>query len=327
MTGVSPAYFLSRSGPGFGPSDICSGLPFLAETGYEAFQAEVFLESALSLWTEAATRSVTDTARNNGLHCSAFVAHFLGSVFTSGSTLSQGLARDQTTAAIAIASSIASALESPTKPIQGNNQTGSRIFVVPLPAFAWPAKPGNKKPHDDEAGSRFRDIIGTLFNLCSNAGLHLALELLPGNILGGSTAFINLTAEPGLEELGLLFDTGHFWAMGESVQDLPRTLGSHILATHLCDNDGIINLSLSPGKGTIPFPELIKALEEADYAGSMDLEIVCPRAAVESEYRQALAQFKQLTDQAFSPTGCTRQTSRHQATGLNADQQPYKETL
>lgn len=325
MIGVSPAYFLSRSGPDFGPDDIVSGLPFLAEAGYQAFQAEVFLESALPLWTKAATKAVTHSARNNGLSCSAFVAHFLGTVFSSGSDLRQGLPSDQAKAAITIACSCATSnaarLGNNPAVHQSGIGTSNQIFVVPLPTFAWLKTPMPGKQPDTASASRFRDIIGTLLALCNTAGLQLALELLPGNVLGGSDAFMSLVAEPGFSDLGLLLDTGHFWALGEKIQDLPRKLGSHIVATHLCDNNGIVNLSLCPGDGTIPFPETIKALGKAGYTGSLDIEIVCPRDDVEIEYRRAVTQFGHIAELAIA------QPDRGRSAGHQTNQHPYKETL
>lgn len=334
MTGVSPAYFLSRSGPGFGPADMVSGLPFLAETGYGAFQAEVFIDSILPLWTEVATKAVADTARTNGLRCSAFVAHFIGTVFSSGKALSQGLPLVQTKAAVAIASSIISSIVVTKDDKPGNNQaddrSGSRVFVVPLPAFAWPEAPGTPgtgEKHDAECASRFRDIIETLSALCSSEDLLLALELLPGNILGGSSGFLGLVTEPGFADLGLLLDTGHFWAMREAVQDLPLTLRSRIVATHLCDNDGIVNLSLCPGDGTIPFPAMVKALGAAGYAGSLDLEIVCSRDSVETEYRRAFSRFRDITAQAFAVSDPTAQPDSKQAYRQQESHQFHKETI
>lgn len=325
MIGVSPAYFLSLYGPGFGPADIDSGLPFLARTGYKSFQAEVFLESALSLWTEASTNTLVDSVHTKGLHCNTFVAHFLGTVFTSSSSLSQGFSMDQVKAALAIAASVTSShtsahTSSATAPIPAprdnsleNFKGRDRFFVLPLLAFTQPYTP--------ETGARFRDLIGTLSTLCRSSDLHLALELVPGNILGGSKEFLNLVAEPGFADLRLLFDTGHFWAMREPVQDLPRTLGSHIVATHLCDNDGIVNLSLCPGAGTIPFPALLKALGESRYQGSLDLEIVCSKDAVETEYHHAYTQFKHMADQTSALQ------NRPHAAGHHTNLQPYKETI
>ncbi|MGD9940280.1 MAG: sugar phosphate isomerase/epimerase family protein, partial [Clostridia bacterium] len=273
----------------------------------------------LPLWTKDATKAVAASAREKGLHCSTFVAHFLGSVFSSGSTLGKGFPLDQAKAAVDIASL--------TMTNPDSSQSGMPVFVVPVPAFAQPKTPGARKQLEAKAGSRFRDIIGTLLSLCDKAGFRLALELLPGNVLGGSAAFMKLVAEPGFSDLGLLLDTGHFWAMGERVQDLPRTLGSHIVATHLCDNDGVTNLSLCPGDGTIPFQATLRALREAGYPGSLDLEIVCPKDQVEVEYSRAFTQFSQLADTASALSSSTPHPDHLHIAGSHTINTAYKETI
>jgi len=341
MIGVSPAYFLSRCGPGFGPAEMVSALPFLSGTGYESFQAEVFLEAALPLWTGPATRALAESAKAGDLHCCTFVAHFLGAVFTSGSTLAQGLPLELTKAAVSIAGTITAPGTTSTRSSLEHGGSGKpsvqggqgRIFVLPLPAFARAEATAAGIRPDAGSVSRFRDLVGSLSDLCNAAGLQLAIELLPGNILGGSAEFLSLTAEPGFSGLGLLFDTGHFWAMGEQVQDIPARLGPRIVATHLCDNNGIVNLSLCPGDGTIPFPATIKALDQAAYSGSMDIEIVCSKDEVETGYRRALSRFKQLSAQAWpipdhrAEPDCGAEPERKGAAGDDTNQQSHKETI
>lgn len=275
MIGVSPAYFISSFGKDFGPEQIAAGLPFLAETGYGGFQAEVFMESVLPNWTAESTTAVVAAAETLGLSCTAFVAHFLGCTFSSESSLSAGPAEQSVRKAISIAASF----------------PGNRIFVVPLPAFS-----GNAGIASDMFVSRLRILVAEV----EEAGFELALELMPGNILGRPTAFAGLCKQPGFDRLRILFDTGHFWAMGEPVAALPELFNGRIVATHLCDNDGIENLSICPGDGTIPFTETVAALRKVRYAGSYDVEIVCPADTAQHEYSRAIALLKSMEKGTYS---------------------------
>lgn len=275
MIGVSPAYFISSYGKAFGPAQIASGLPFLADAGYGAFQAEVFMESTLPDWTPKATAVIVTTANTLGLRCAAFVAHFLGGAFTSDTALTAGPAESSVRRAISIAASF----------------PGNRIFVLPLPAFS-----GNAEAAHETLISRLESLVHAV----EAAGLELALELMPGNALGGSQDFSGLSGQPGFSRLRLLFDTGHFWAMGEPVATLPEALAGRIVATHLCDNDGVENLSLCPGDGTIPFAATIAALRKTSYAGSYDVEIVCPKDTVQNEYARAVALLKSMEKGTYS---------------------------
>jgi len=275
MIGVSPAYFISSFGKAFGPAQITAGLPFLAEAGYEGFQAEVFMESTLPDWTAESTKAVVAAADALGLQCTAFVAHFLGGAFATEATLTSGPSESSVRKAISIAASF----------------PGNRIFVLPLPAYS-----GNTKAARRMLVSRLESLILAV----EAAGLELALELMPGNVLGGSRDFSSLCGQPAFSRLRLLFDTGHFWAMGEPVAALPQAFAGRIVATHLCDNDGVENLSLCPGDGTIPFAATISALRKNSYAGSYDVEIVCPEHRVRHEYGRAAALLKSMEKGTYS---------------------------
>lgn len=275
MIGVSPAYFISSYGKAFGPAQIASGLPFLAEAGYGGYQAEVFMESTLPDWTPEATATVVAAADTLGLRCTAFVAHFLGGTFSAEAALSSGPSRSSVRKAISIAASF----------------PGNRIFVLPLPAFS-----GNA----DAARGLLVARLENLVHAVEAAGLELALELMPGNVLGGPREFSGLCGRSGFSRLRLLFDTGHFWAMGEPVAALPEALAGRIAATHLCDNDGAENLSLCPGDGTIPFAATVAALRKTAYAGSYDVEIVCRKDSVRHEYARAVALLKSMEKGTYS---------------------------
>jgi sugar phosphate isomerase/epimerase len=156
------------------------------------------------------------------------------------------------------------------------------VITVPLPAF------------EDRAASS-RDNYLFLFERCAgklsrllamveDAGRRMALEILPGAIVGGIDGFLRLCEHLGSETLGFNFDTGHAWACKENLYLIPAKLGPRILGTHLCDNFGNENLSLRPGAGSIDWPRLIAALKACGYNGPWDIEIACPPNSVAEEY-------------------------------------------
>lgn len=273
MIGVSPAYFLSRSGPTFGPRETLVGLPLLAKLGYGGYQAEVFQEERMEDWDSRSTQALLSKADSLGLRCTAFVAHFMGSRFASETALLQGFDKDIALRALAL----------------GAELCPGGIFALPLPSLSAPGPSAARdRARKNDLKPVLRESLLQLLNLAMAKGLSLGLELMPGNALGGSQDFLALCEEPGFAGLGLVFDTGHFWAMGEAPQRLPSLLGRRIVATHLCDNDGIHNLSLCPGDGSIAFQATIDGLIENGYMGSLDIEIVCAREQVKQEYGKAL---------------------------------------
>jgi sugar phosphate isomerase/epimerase len=120
--------------------------------------------------------------------------------------------------------------------------------------------------------------------MVEDAGRRMALEILPGALVGGVDGFVRLCEHLGSDTLGLNFDTGHAWASKENPYLLPAKIGPRILGTHLCDNFGNENLSLRPGAGSIDWPRLIAALKACGYNGPWDVEIICKPEDVEIEY-------------------------------------------
>jgi sugar phosphate isomerase/epimerase len=124
--------------------------------------------------------------------------------------------------------------------------------------------------------------------MVEGAGRRMALEILPGAVVGGIDGFLRLCEHIGSDTLGLNFDTGHAWACKENLYLIPAKLGPRILGTHLCDNFGGENLSLRPGAGSIDWPRLLAALKGCGYPGPWDIEIVCPPQSVADEYEKGL---------------------------------------
>lgn len=278
MYGVSPAYFFSSFGPGFRPSDMESALPGLRDLGYESFQAEAFQAEVAESWTGRDSARLSARARDLGLSVGTFVAHWLGSEFSNPEALGRPGSIPGAPRALEIAVDLG----------------GAPVFAVPLPALALSGAGSAESGAAALEASRIRlrgsliEKLGALAEAVGQTGFRLALELLPGNVLGGSAEFLNLLSIRGFLGLGLVLDTGHFHAMGEDLPGLPRLLAGTIAATHLCDNDGHVNLSLAPGDGTIPFEALMTALTASGYPGGRDVEIVCPPADLAREYRKAL---------------------------------------
>ncbi|MBU0937128.1 MAG: sugar phosphate isomerase/epimerase [Spirochaetes bacterium] len=276
MYGVSPAFFISRFGTGFGPADIRSSLPVLRGIGFDGFQAEIFRIETAKLWTAEEKALLRSSMESEGLYCSAFVGHFLGNCFSSVAALEAGLPETELTLALQAAGSI---------------ECGA-LFCVPLPAFAMDTGSKTRVTQRVSAGvlNLLEKRLSQLAARVQAAGLSLALELLPGNALGGSQDFLDLCTLPDFRSLRLLLDTGHFHVMGEKLPQLAEE--QRIAVTHLCDNDGRENLSLRPGMGNIPLQAVCRRLRATGYQGSYDLEIICADTMVIQEYAQALSVLK-----------------------------------
>lgn len=277
MFGVSPAYFISRFGDRFTCREIAGSLPDVKAGGFETFQTEVFHIARLDEWQSGGAELIRDAARSVGLQTSQFVAHFLLQGFQTPEALDSDFGLEETRKALDGVMCFPEC----------------RVFTVPLPPFK-PTRPSDLTAHAC-AGFRARlmEKLDRVLDLVEQAGRRMALELIPGNLIGGIDGFLSLHAELGRPSLGYNFDTGHAWSARAWVPLIPALLGDKILGTHLKDN--VQNeAAVAPGKGNVPWPATFSALRSAGYAGSFDIEFRCRPEAVDREYREALGTVRSL---------------------------------
>jgi len=266
MIGVSPAYFVSKFSNRFSPDDVAAGLDDLPALGFFGFQLEVFHRESLETWARTGAAEIRRKSSDVGLKAHQFVAHFMLEDFADRQSLFSNAAVEQMKVVLDIV----------------DRFEECRVITVPLPAF-----------EDRAASSRDNYLflfercaakVSRLLSMVEDAGRRMALEVLPGAIVGGIDGFLRLCEHLGSGTLGLNFDTGHAWACKENLYLIPAKLGPRILGTHLCDNFGNENLSLRPGAGSIDWPRLIAALKACGYNGPWDIEIACPPNSVAEEY-------------------------------------------
>lgn len=270
MFGVSPAYFISRFTDRFTFQEVAASLADIRAGGFEAFQAEVFHADTLGDWRRGGARRIRLAAEAEGLHVSQFVGHFLLAAFETPEALTSDLGLVET------AEALDGVVQLPD----------CRVFTVALPPFA----PTERAHLHAEAWRRCRarliDKLVRMLDLVEQSGRVMALELMPGNLLGGVAAVMRLADDLGRPSLGVNFDTGFAWTTHAWVPLVPAEADGHLFGTHLKDNrqDGG---ALAPGRGTIPWPETLRALIDSGYAGSLDIEFRCAAERVDDEYRAA----------------------------------------
>lgn len=269
MTGVSPAYFISRYTDRFTPANMCEGLAEVAELGFEHFQPEVFHVENLTDWANGGSQQVRRCSSGLGLRPSQFVAHFMLKAFSDTASVMS---------------------ESGLVEIDSVLQIVDRFEDCPtvtIPLGAFDAQGIVKSGDYIALFNRCVEKIGQLLDQVEGAGRRLAVEIMPSAVIGGVDGFKRLCDQLNTDTLGLNFDTGHAWAAKENLYMIPAKLNGKILGTHFCDNFGHENLSLRPGAGSIDWPKIIDGLQISDYQGSFDVEIICPPEAVRQEYSQA----------------------------------------
>ena len=109
---------------------------------------------------------------------------------------------------------------------------------------------------------RGRDIYVCLENLFRRGADH-AEQLL------------SMLERIGSPNFGITLDTGHLnMAKTASQGDFIRTVGKHLRAIHIADNDSTADQHLLPfSRGTVDFTEVVQALREVGYSGVFNYEI------------------------------------------------------
>ncbi len=73
---------------------------------------------------------------------------------------------------------------------------------------------------------------------------------------------------------GFCWDTGHNLCYTPN-ENLGKLFGKKLMYTHLHDNDGKSNLHLLPFDGINDWESILKAVRDADYGGTLNLELSC----------------------------------------------------
>lgn len=95
----------------------------------------------------------------------------------------------------------------------------------------------------------------------------------------------------GSNRFGICLDTGHLNLTDKNQREFILKAGDKLKALHIADNNGNIDQHLMPfNRGTVDFPEVVKALKEINYSGIFNLEISGERG-IPLELRDAKLQY------------------------------------
>ena len=269
IIGVSPAYFLSKFGEHFSPTQVMGEIPILKGMGFDCFQLEITHREHLADWDERQLELLHETCSRNDVHVSQLVAHF----WIDNSSDSLRVLRGYPLAEVHKLLDLASRLP------------GCDVLTVPFGKFRLQENSILTKAIFHQIEDRLVDWMRLLCDMAQGRNLRIALELQPEAIIAGIGGMRQMLARlPSVDNLGYNFDTGHAHAFRDVLETIPSRLGSKIFGTHLCDNDGMSNLSLTPGDGTIEWVQVLRSLQSNDYHGSFDLEIICPPEQIPENY-------------------------------------------
>lgn len=140
------------------------------------------------------------------------------------------------------------------------------------------------------------ESLAAIGERAARCGIRVAIELLPRTCLGN-------TADEMLWMLDALGDSGTFGACMDTNHsmdrhaDVPgdiRRLGSHLIATHVNDYDGVDEKHWLPGQGVLDWKAILTALDQIGYTGPFNFECTLTGATVAQRIHDVEASFERL---------------------------------
>ena len=119
-------------------------------------------------------------------------------------------------------------------------------------------------------------------HLCAEAakrGMSVSIETVPGPLgTGDSAGILKIIDRIGADNLGICIDSGHCNGIDVDTAEAIRIAGDKMIETHFHDNFGVqknwhlSDMHMPVGIGTINWVDVIGAMREIDYRGSIVFE-------------------------------------------------------
>lgn len=128
-----------------------------------------------------------------------------------------------------------------------------------------------KEPGENnrEAARRSLEEIG---RLVSEAGVRLAIEVIPNGLSDAAGLVELLEDDLELPGAGICLDFGHAFLMGDLL-DAIETVSGHLITTHVHDNQGKVDEHLVPFEGAIDWPAALMTTQKIGYEGTLLFEV------------------------------------------------------
>lgn len=105
-------------------------------------------------------------------------------------------------------------------------------------------------------------------------GVKILVEPEPGLLLEDSSQFLNFMKDVPSDFVGLNFDIGHFYCVGEKPEELVYKMADYIGHFHIEDiAPDRVHRHLIPGEGGIDFSAVFRAIDGVGYRGFVTVEL------------------------------------------------------
>lgn len=131
---------------------------------------------------------------------------------------------------------------------------------------------GQPIPRGDNDARALTDSLEPIARACTDAGVRLALEVIPNDLATPDALVDWLDGDLELGDAAVCLDVGHAHLVGGSAE-AAEILSGYVITTHVHDNAGASDDHLVPFAGTVDWPATMMALFKIGYTGPLVLEL------------------------------------------------------
>ncbi|RIK77271.1 MAG: sugar phosphate isomerase, partial [Planctomycetota bacterium] len=136
----------------------------------------------------------------------------------------------------------------------------------------------------------FYEELMPCIEIAESEGVGLLLEPEPGLLIERFHEYLEFVGRIQSQRVGLNFDVGHAYCVGEDPQDFVAKMADHTVHYHLEDIAATrVHHHLVPGHGAIDFGGTLSAISATGYAGWLTVELYPYLESPDDAARQALS--------------------------------------
>ena len=139
-----------------------------------------------------------------------------------------------------------------------------------------------------EASQIFYEELMPCLDVAEELGVGLLIEPEPELLIERFDEYLEFVAKLDSERVGLNFDVGHAYCVGEDPENWVAKMASHTVHYHLEDIAPTrVHQHMVPGQGAIDFAATLRAIAQTGYDGWLTVELYPYGAAPDEAAREA----------------------------------------